>query len=360
MLGGLGSRLFGLFSVGVVARWAWGIVKSAEALQDMADALRTTRKEASAFVYAAHATNTEVGQITSVFQGLAEVQGAVQAGLGRTGDKVKSMEKLFGQTIDQLNRKSPSDLFVDLSEKIKDVGLTDEENAAGIRLFGPAFSAFVSAANDDLAKFVKDYKKNFGQIKDANASLLDSMKTQWNGFWAGVQEKSKDSLSGLIRQVAKVGGSSAAYGDPIAILGTLAKHAIADNEKKIADEGPKQENINQRNEEAKQTSRQNIKSMNAIAKDRLGEDADQVISDWDRLGLTADARADDLRQKERQMKSGGTSRGGGGSPSSDALQRIGLFVGDPNGVRREIQRQTTFLAAIEKAIERMDKNINRE
>lgn len=334
------SKHAGLFvralSASAIIKWAHATIQAAQAVTDLSDRTGIARQELAALSYAADATNTPVQVLIASFEALAKAQGDIQAGIGRTAERIKAFEKL-GITLADLQKKSPQQLFTELTARMKEGAITSEQMSAGIRLMGESFKDLIPAAKDGLSDLVKEFEGSWAKIDEGTSSYLDNMGANLDKFWAkakaGGKKFSADLISSIVvgvtaimnLELKKLGlffPKAAAVAEEvdtdieITRMGGDGSREVDEKTKKLADQ------------EAKKESRNSIEQLKNQIKSTLGDDAEDVLEE---LGARS-AKKEDYERALRQAKRRKAreaerlaNREAPKAPSVDALQRIGGF-----------------------------------
>jgi hypothetical protein len=371
MFGGLG-RFLPTAAIGA-ATYALGkmistAVRGAQAMTDLAGRARITRDELQGLSYAASATGTDLNVIIGVYEALAQMQGQVQAGIGRTSEKIKEFAKL-GITFEDIKKKTPMQLFVQLNEILAKGTLSNEQYAAAVKLLGESVKDMVAPAKDGLADMVKEFETSHAKINDSTLDFLDKLGDAWDKFWAKGAASGKkfttELAGGFLSTGALIAGGGlkllkpilpgvAKFGDELLEM-RATKNGGGDGEAAVD-----KAEVDHKNKTNNLDTAKKLEGLRNAIRKELGEDADDVLDELDGSNSKPEDYERALRRAKRQ-KSKETGGGNAGNPpSADALQRIGLFVGDPTGVRKEIQNQNVLLRDVKRELEKVNSNLTKE
>jgi hypothetical protein len=374
--GALGGKLLpGAIIAGAAAgfiRMAKGVAEASHAMQELAEKARTTVQVIKSFSFASSATGVDFGNHTlPAFKELSRIQGELQAGIGRTTDRIKSLRE-FGVTMDDIRRKQPQQIFLQIIRAMEKGELTSQQYAAGVRLMGEAFTELIPAAKKGFVGLVEESAQSNSKFLDGTKEVLGKAIEEWDKFTAKLKRKASGLKTGVVGGAVSV--SDLALAGIYNLAAPFSKKArdrrdelLGERENmKLGGDGSKEvDSMKSRLADAENNrkTRDEISSIRKELKTVAGDDAEDIIDDLDTRGAKIEDWRKTLsrikRQKAKEGK-GDSSKGTAPSAGGDALQRIGLFVGDPGGVRREIQKQSMLLADIKRGIEKLDSSVNKE
>lgn len=377
LMGGkfLPSALIAAATVGFI-KMTKAAADSAVAMVELAERARTTLSVIKSLSTASSATGVEFSSTTlPAFRELSRIQGELQAGLGRTTDRIKSFAT-FGITMDDIRKKRPEQIFLQIMRAVQQGEVTNDQYAAGIRLMGDNFELLINAAKRGFADVAREAASSNSAFIEGTQRVLAQADIAWDKFIAGLKKKFKGITTGVVGGGISVMDLLAAgyynLSAPFSKKAAERRDAILEERATMKLGGDGSEGITT-DENGKVTSaalenaKKNRKTRDEIAdsekqlKEILGDDAEDVIEGLrDRNAKPEEYKREISRAKRQKNRQGIDGESARPTPASDALQRIGLFVGDPTGVKREIQTQSRLLADVKRELEKVNNNLTKE
>ncbi|ODU25076.1 MAG: hypothetical protein ABS95_01095 [Verrucomicrobia bacterium SCN 57-15] len=381
-----GKRLAAAFGAKKVAEWTLEILKSAGEIKDLADRTSLTTDAIQALQFVAKATGSDLGNLVGVFESLSRIQGEIQAGIGKTGEKIESLERL-GISLQSLKNGDAKKLFLDLAQRMNEGAISAEQYAAGIKLLGSAFPEFIVASKKGLAEQVKAFEESNLAIDQGTVELLDKLGSAWQNLWTTVKAGSKKFAADLVGSLYV--GTSALVSGVYKLASPFSERAAKraeelDTERALAEMGGAGDEGIITTPDGKVTSKKLIDAQNRrdtrkqlenfrnqIRKTLDPEDAELLIGDLDNRNAkpqdyeralrdavrsdikTARAKAASVDLGKSSEDEKATRMNGGGRPDTDALTRIGLYTGDPSGAASELRKQSHKLDVLAQKLERV-------
>ena len=353
-----------------IVQWARTVITSAQALTDLSNVTGRSRTELQAWQHAANATGSSGEALNAAFERFAQLQGEIQSGVGRSAERLRAFEQL-GITFDELNKKSPAQLFKELMERMQDGVITNEQFAAGVKLLGENFKEVAAAAKDGFAGMAEDFKGGWAEIDEGTMTVLDNMGQAFDETWANIKAGAKKFAADLIVTISD--GVTALMNLPVKLVGLFNKDAAAIAEEvdtqlalnKMGGDGSQgvaQKEKELRDKEEQQAAQQKLKGMQDEIRTLAGDDADEILEDLADSSAGVSGYERTLKRLRRQKNkaekdkqhdmtpSDEQERGHGApTPGADALARIGLFRGGEGVVpimQRQLQQQTKMAEGI--------------
>jgi hypothetical protein len=375
LMGGkfLPTALITAATVGLI-KMAKGAAEGAAAMVELAERARTTLSVIRSLSRASSATGVDFSNVTlPAFRELSRIQGELQAGLGRTTDRIKAFGE-FGITMDDIRKKQPEQLFIQIMRSVEKGAVTNQQYAAGIRLMGENFEQLISASKKGFAQTADAAANGMSPFLEGTQRVLGKASVEWDKFIDGLKHKWATLKLGLVGGaiVATDILGAALYGPLTHAPGALGKWAkkrqeqLLDQEAGMQTGGSGAEGVEAmekklKDAEANRKTRDEIADSEKQLKEILGDDAEDVIEGLrDRNAKPEEYKREISRAKRQKNRQGIDGESARPTPASDALQRIGLFVGDPTGVKREIQTQTRMLADVKRELEKVNNNLTKE
>lgn len=375
LMGGkfLPSALITAATVGFI-KMAKAAADSAVAMVELAEKSRTTLGVIKSLLTASSATGVEFNNITlPAFRELSRIQGELQAGLGRTTDRIKAFET-FGITMDDIRKKQPEQIFLQMMRVVQQGAVTNQQYAAGLRLMGENFEQLIPAAKRGFAEIADQSAQSNSAFIEGTQRVLAKADIAWDKFIAGLKKKLQSIKTGVVG--GAIGASdwllALQYGPLTYMPGAVGRYATKRRDQLLDEEagmklgGTGNEDVEAmdkklKDAEANRKTRDDIAAAEKKLKAILGDDAEDVIEGLRDRNAKPEEYTREIRRAQRQKnKSGIDGESARPTPSTDALQRIGLFVGDPTGMKREIQTQTRMLADVKRELERVNSNLTKE
>jgi hypothetical protein len=284
-------------------------------------------------------------------------------------DRIKAFAT-FGVTLDDIRKKQPQQIFLQMMRAMETGGVTNERYAAGIRLLGAGFEDLIPAAKKGFVAIAEQAGRSNNKFLDGTTLVLEKAAVAWEKYFAGIKKKLSGFKTGLVGGAVSLSDLIGAAG--YNLLAPFSKKAAARRDELLQEraqmmeggDGSRDVEANEKKladaENAKKT-REEVDKIKKELKSIGGDDAEDIINDLDDRGARIEEWRRALsRAKRQQARTSNGESQNRTAPSVDALQRIGLFVGDPTGVRREIQKQTMQLTDIKRELERVNNSLNKE
>lgn len=374
LIPGVGSALSGAFKAAAIAGGALVAsmaaiavmtTRSAQRITTLSGATNALRKDLQALSFVADATTAPLESLHNVFLGLAQVQGEMQAGIGKSAERVKALESL-GITLEDIRRKDPKQIFAELTQRLADGVVPTERMAAGVKLFGESFRDVVAASKQDLPGLMKEWQElsesvmSNVEISETALTTLSKMGDAWDQMWAKAKAGAKHfsaELTATVANAAKLAFWSTAGVIPGAIFPKYREkrdeHLLdAYQYFVMGDSGEasgEQADRRRQDLDGQKKREDEVGSLKSQIRELSGDEFDIDMEEMDERGARTEEYSRLLRriQKRKPPKAQKEETATGSMFSnSDALSRIGLFRGGAGSVQTILVKQERKLTQI--------------